>query len=91
MTFCEVSAPDGVTCPVCSAEAELLDVVDFNKTCREFDGVFFSLSGKPVYYSMCTSCGFTFAPELCKWSQDDFVEQIYNDDYAVVDPDYFES
>jgi len=91
MAFLEVSAAKGVSCPICSGETELLDVVDFNKTCRENEGVFFDLCGKPIYYSICTSCGFAFAPEMHQWSRDEFVERIYNDDYIAVDPEYAET
>lgn len=72
-------------CPVCGTPTALFDVVDFNKTCLPLA---MPLSGKPVYYSRCPACQFTFAPELHGWSDDAFLANIYNDGYVDVDPDY---
>ncbi len=77
-------------CPVCCTQAKALDVVDFNKNCEEKTGIFLPMSGKPVYYFHCPNCAFTFAPELMAWSKEQFEENIYNDEYALVDPDYLE-
>jgi SAM-dependent methyltransferase len=75
-------------CPVCGGSAPPLDVVDFNKSCEERRGKFLPLSGVPVYYHLCNGCGFCFAPEFQRWSQQDFAERIYNAGYVEVDPDY---
>lgn len=77
-------------CPVCEGNALLLDVVDFNKSCEELRGRFLPLAGVPVYYALCERCGFCFAPELYRWTLDEFSERIYNDDYVLVDPDYLD-
>lgn len=77
-------------CPVCQADSSMLDVVDFNKNCLEHRGRFLPLSGEPIYYYRCDNCFFTFAPEISNWSAQRFLEQIYNDQYGEVDPDYFE-
>lgn len=78
-------------CPICNTPGEAFDVVDFNKNCMETAGHFLPLSGRPVYYHRCAACGHAWAPELFGWSDDDFLREIYNDDYAGVDPDYAES
>jgi hypothetical protein len=78
-------------CPICNGEVKLLDVVDFNKSCEEHRGKFLPLSGIPIYYTQCTNCFFTFAPEFEKWSENDFLEKIYNDEYILIDPDYLEA
>lgn len=78
-------------CPICGDRSPLLDVVDFNKSCVEANGTFLTLSGTPVYYVLCDSCGFCFAPELLAWSPDKFREEIYNETYVHVDPDYIET
>lgn len=78
-------------CPICKGQVELLDVVDFNKSCAESSGKFLPLSGIPIYYNQCTNCFFTFAPEFSKWSENDFLEKIYNDGYIEIDPDYSEA
>lgn len=75
-------------CLVCGGTAVLLDVVDFNKSCEEQRGKFLPLSGVPIYYLLCRTCGFLFAPEFAEWTLDDFRSKIYNDGYINVDPDY---
>lgn len=80
-----------LSCPVCGGNCPLLDVVDLNKSCEEARGKYLGLSGVPVYYALCTHCGFCFAPDLSAWSLQEFSERIYNDDYASVDPDYLEA
>ena len=75
-------------CPVCNGACTLLDVVDLNKSCEEVRGNFLPLSGVPVYYVRCGSCGFTFAPDMHRWSLEEFSERIYNDEYLKVDPEY---
>ena len=51
----------------------------------------FGISGIPVSYVLCASCGFCFAPELGKWTLEEFAEKIYNRDYVLVDPDYVDA
>lgn len=77
-------------CPICNSRSQIIDVVDFNKNCEETKGVFLPLSGVPIYYHMCESCHFTFSPAFWNWSEQDFLECIYNDDYIHIDPDYVE-
>jgi 2-polyprenyl-6-hydroxyphenyl methylase/3-demethylubiquinone-9 3-methyltransferase len=78
-------------CPVCDGQVGLFDVVDFNKSCEEIRGKFLPLSGVPIYYVQCSNCLFTFAPEFKNWSENDFLEKIYNDQYIEIDPDYSEA
>jgi len=77
-------------CPVCGSACALLDVVDFNKSCGEARGTFLELSGVPVYYALCSNCGFCFAPEMATWKLEEFKRRIYNHEYALVDPDVVE-
>jgi hypothetical protein len=76
------------TCPVCAATTSLLDVVDLNKSCEEVRGRFWPSAGVPIEYMLCDRCGFCFAPEMYRWSIEEFSTRIYNDDYKFVDPDY---
>lgn len=78
-------------CPVCGGPCSLFDVVDFNKPCKEVIDKFPSLSGIPVYYALCSNCGFCFAPEFMAWKLEDFEEKVYNDEYVLVDPDCIET
>jgi SAM-dependent methyltransferase len=82
--------PTPLACPVCGGEASLFDVVDFNKACGEATGEFLPRSGIPIYYALCAGCGFCFAPEICRWSLDEFARMIYNDGYVAIDPDYID-
>ncbi|MGZ5237021.1 MAG: class I SAM-dependent methyltransferase, partial [Caldimonas sp.] len=67
------------------------DVVDFNRTCPAPGAPFLPLSGIPIYYSRCGACDFMFAAEMCGWTPEQFLERVYNDDYALYDPDYVEA
>jgi SAM-dependent methyltransferase len=78
-------------CSVCGGQCSLLDVVDFNKSCEEARGKFLGLAGIPVYYALCSKCGFCFTPELATWKLEEFEERIYNNEYIFVDPDYVET
>ena len=75
-------------CPICSSSTTFLDVVDFNKSCEELNGKYLPLSGTPIYYRICDSCNFVFAPEIYSWDDGMFLERIYNEDYIKVDPEY---
>src|ERR1700735_5377995 len=77
-------------CKVCGCPSPLFGVVDFHKSCVEAQGRRLSLSGIPVYYRRCTTCRFVFTDAFDTWSQEPFLEHIYNRDYIVVDPDFVE-
>ncbi|MGQ0622588.1 MAG: class I SAM-dependent methyltransferase [Panacagrimonas sp.] len=79
------------SCPVCAGQSHALDVVDFNKSCEEGCGKYLRLSGLPVYYFYCGQCGFCFAPEIYRWSREQFREKIYNAEYVNVDPEYLDA
>ena len=83
-----IAAEGPPDCPVCGAATALLDVVDLNKSCEEERGKYLPIAGVPIYYSLCDDCGFCFAPEMHRWSIEDYSARIYNDDYKLVDPDY---
>jgi SAM-dependent methyltransferase len=78
-------------CPVCGGACLLVDVVDFNKSCEEAKGKFLSRTGISVHYMICRDCSFCFAPEFMTWPFEKFKENIYNDEYVLVDPDYIEA
>lgn len=77
-------------CLACGGTAYLLDVVDFNKSCNAHKGYIVPLSGIPVYYVMCDSCNFCFAPQFQSWSDQEFLDKIYNQDYIKFDPEFEE-
>jgi hypothetical protein len=78
-------------CPVCSGRWSLYDVVDFNKSCLEENRKYLPLCGVPIYYGRCQDCGFIFSPQMHKWSDADYAERVYNDDYILVDPDFVQA
>lgn len=79
---------DPAPCKICGGAAALYGVVDFNKCCEESKGVRLPLSGVPIYYRRCASCGFVFTDAFDDWAHDQFKAHIYNSGYAAVDPDY---
>ncbi len=80
--------PQYSICKCCSNQSILFGVCDFNKNCEERNGLHLTPSGIPIYYYRCNNCGFIFSNAFDDFSPDDFKEQIYNDDYQQVDPDY---
>jgi SAM-dependent methyltransferase len=75
-------------CKICGGSSALYGVVDFHRPCEIPGGVIPPLSGVPVYYRRCLSCGFLFTDAFDDWSHDQFKTHIYNDDYHLFDPDY---
>lgn len=73
-------------CKCCGGNSKLFDVVDFNKT-----GIPYELSGMPVYYYRCQSCGFIYTNFFDNFTDYDFATRVYNDEYILVDPDYVEA
>jgi len=79
------------TCKCCGNIARLYGAVDFNKNCEEINTPhLLPYAGIPVYYYRCPECGFIFSTQFDNFSQDDFSEKIYNDEYFRVDPGFLE-
>ena len=77
-----------VACKICGGPAPPYGVVDFHKSCLEEKGQRLNLVGIPIYYRRCAACEFLFTDAFDDWSQDQFKQYIYNDDYKLVDPGY---
>jgi len=75
-------------CKICKGPSALFGVVDFHKSCVEAQGKRLALAGIPIYYRRCERCGFLFTEAFDAWTESEFAEQIYNAEYALVDPDY---
>src|ERR1700677_47859 len=75
-------------CKICGGVAPLYGVVDFHKCCEELRGFRLPLSGVPIYYRRCQTCGFLFTDAFDNWSHDQVRSYIYNGDHHLVDPDY---
>jgi hypothetical protein len=81
-------SPEPRPCKICSGESALFGHVDFNRSCEELRGFKLPPLGIPVHYRRCTGCGFLFTECFDDWTQAEFKQHIYNDDYVKVDPDY---
>jgi hypothetical protein len=77
-----------IPCKICGGAAAVYGAVDFHKSCEELRGFRLPPAGVPIDYRRCASCGFLFTDAFDDWSEAQFSEHIYNDDYAAVDPDY---
>ena len=76
-------------CKVCGGDSHILGVKDFNRSCEEEKGRrVFPPMGHAVYYHQCEGCGFIFSVDFDDWTVDDFLTNIYNDQYLKVDPVY---
>src|SRR5439155_17083264 len=75
-------------CKVCGGAAAYFGSVDFNRNCGERQGVVLPAAGVPVPYHRCGKCGFLFTAAFDRFTPDDFRRFIYNDQYALVDPEY---
>lgn len=77
-------------CKVCDNKSSLYGVMDFNKNCGEQMGCLLPYLGFPIWYYQCDTCRLIFTRAMDDWSVQDFKDHIYNDEYALVDPDYAE-
>jgi Methyltransferase domain len=85
--ICAKEAP----CKCCGAQAYPYGVVDFHKNCEIQRRRVLDISGVPIYYYRCPACHFIFTTAFDQFSNEDFSKYIYNEDYALVDPDYQEA
>lgn len=76
-----------IACKVCGAETALHGVVDRGKSCEASRGKFLPLRGEPVWYHRCITCGFLFTADFDHWTREDWLREVYNDQYGLVDPD----
>lgn len=80
-----------IPCKICDNPTSVYGIVDFNKSCEEINGVqVLPYSGTAVYYHQCNHCKFIFTVDFDDWSLDDFLTNVYNDEYKLVDPEYDE-
>jgi hypothetical protein len=76
-----------ISCKICDGHTSILGLCDYNKNC-ENNTVQMPNTGKSIYYHQCNSCQFIFTVDFDEWTKDDFIKNIYNDDYLIVDPKY---
>jgi SAM-dependent methyltransferase len=85
-----IASTEPVACKICQGPSPLFGVIDFHKSCIEAQGRRFAPSGYPVYYRRCSVCSFAFTTAFDTWTYADFHQQIYNEDYIKVDPNFVE-
>jgi SAM-dependent methyltransferase len=83
-----LAPPGPKRCKICGALALVYGEVDFNKSCHDITGTVLPHSGTAIVYNRCPKCEFLFTTAFERWSKQDFIENIYNDQYVAVDPDY---
>src|SRR5580704_4792045 len=86
----QATAPKQVPCKVCGSDSLLIGVVDFARSCEDATHPAGPLSGIPIYYHRCTSCGFMFTIAFDDFTAADFEHWIYNDRYIEVDHEYLD-
>jgi 2-polyprenyl-6-hydroxyphenyl methylase/3-demethylubiquinone-9 3-methyltransferase len=84
--ICDMHAP----CKCCGARAVRYGAVDFHKNCEILRRKVLEPSGVPIYYYRCPACRFLFTTAFDHFTKEHFLRFIYNEDYALVDPDYQE-
>lgn len=84
-----LSALPVTVCKCCGDTASYFGSVDFHKNCEIAKGHnVLPPSGIAVPYHRCGNCGFLFTIVFDSFTPEDFGELVYNDDYALVDPDF---
>jgi 2-polyprenyl-6-hydroxyphenyl methylase/3-demethylubiquinone-9 3-methyltransferase len=77
-------------CKVCDGTSTWFDHVDFNKYCNDINPYRFGRAGIPVEYLRCERCGLIYTQFFDDWTEADWREYVYNEDYIKVDADYSE-
>lgn len=82
------SVPARAACKCCGAEAVLEGFVDFDRDCYGHNAQRGQVRGLPIAYYRCAACDFAFTDAFDAWSADEFSQHIYNDEYALFDPNF---
>lgn len=75
-------------CKCCGAHARLSGFVDFDRDCFGYNARRGQIRGLPIAYYRCTECEFAFTEAFDDWSAADYQAHIYNDEYALFDPNF---
>jgi 2-polyprenyl-6-hydroxyphenyl methylase/3-demethylubiquinone-9 3-methyltransferase len=74
-------------CKICGSPTRHFATVDFNKFC-DGDPYRLGIADLAVNYFACGNCECKFTDFFDNWSEEDFSNFLYNDEYIKVDPDY---
>ncbi len=61
---------------------------DFDRDCYGYNASRGRASGIPIPYYRCSGCDFAFTNSFDNWSDDDFRQHVYNDEYGLFDPNF---
>jgi len=75
---------ENVTCKICDGATSIFGSCDFSKSCQGQ----IPLTGHAIYYHKCQNCQYIFTIDFDDWTRDDFIKNVYNEDYIKVDPEY---
>jgi len=73
------------TCTICNNDTVFIDNIDFNKSSIGIHG---GGSDILIEYRRCPYCGFVYTPTMYDWGDSKLGYYVYNDDYAIIDPDH---
>lgn len=76
------------SCKCCGAPARLSGFVDFDRDCFGYNAKRGQIRGLPIAYYRCAECEFAFTDAFDGWSPTDYQAHIYNDEYALFDPNF---
>jgi hypothetical protein len=82
------NAFDNPSCKICNGNTAPFGACDFNKFCSTSEPMKFGFANVSINYNKCCDCDFIFTVDFDDWSEKDFSENIYNDDYIRVDGEY---
>jgi hypothetical protein len=66
----------------------MFDVLDIGRQCALKMPYPDGLDGIPIYYHQCHKCNFIFTSFFDNFSDQNWSDYIYNDEYKRIDPDY---
>jgi 2-polyprenyl-6-hydroxyphenyl methylase/3-demethylubiquinone-9 3-methyltransferase len=75
-------------CKCCGGAARLDGYADFARDCYGYNARRGLVSGLPIPYYRCAGCDFCFTNSFDGWSDADFRQHIYNEDYGLFDPNF---
>lgn len=78
-------------CKCCGGVVARVFQIDANGSCEDAEAPVFPPSRTLVTYLRCGGCGFLFTPDFDAWTDADFAARIYNDQHALVDPEFAEA
>ena len=78
-----------IVCKICGSRGLIAQCkVNFNELYGKNEVLGIPNGGPDVFYYRCSNCGFTFTDYLDDWTDDQFIREIYNDEYHRIDDEY---